>query len=71
MTYDKPYAYLESMCVSENCQWCGEPYFAVSAISIGDILPEIPRQGTPETTLIRFIKPTQQKPPTRINNLTP
>jgi hypothetical protein len=45
MVYGKPYAYLEPMCVSENCQWCGELYFAVSAISIGDILPQIPRQG--------------------------
>jgi hypothetical protein len=32
------------MCVSENCQWCGELYFAVSAISMGDILPQIPMQ---------------------------
>jgi hypothetical protein len=23
----------------------GEPYFAVSEISVGDILPQIPRQG--------------------------
>jgi hypothetical protein len=45
MVYEKPYAYLEPMCASENCQWCGDPYFAVSAISIGDILPQIPRQG--------------------------
>jgi hypothetical protein len=34
----KPYAYLEPMRASENCQRWGEPYFAVSAISIGDIL---------------------------------
>jgi hypothetical protein len=43
--YEKPYAYCEPMCASENFQWCGEPYFAVSAISVGDILPQIPRQG--------------------------
>jgi hypothetical protein len=34
--YEKPYAYREPMCASGNCQWCGELYFAVSAISIGD-----------------------------------
>jgi hypothetical protein len=45
MAYEKIYAYLEPMCVSENCQWCGEPYFAISAISIGIILPQITRQG--------------------------
>jgi hypothetical protein len=45
MVFEKPYAYHELMCPSENCQWCREPYFAVSAISIGDILPQIPRQG--------------------------
>jgi hypothetical protein len=45
MAYEKIYAYPELMCISENCQWCGEPYFAVSAISIGDILPQIPMQG--------------------------
>jgi hypothetical protein len=33
------------MYVSENYQWCGESYFAVAAISIGDILPHIPRQS--------------------------
>jgi hypothetical protein len=34
------------MCTSENCQWCGNPYFAVAAIPIGEILPpQIPRQG--------------------------
>jgi hypothetical protein len=43
--YEKPYTYLEPMCASENCQWCGEPYFAVFAISIGDILPQSPRKG--------------------------
>jgi hypothetical protein len=43
--FGKPHAYLEPMCASENCQWCGEPYFAVSAISGGHILPQIPRQG--------------------------
>jgi hypothetical protein len=45
MVHEKPYAYLEPMCASENCQWCGEPHFAVSAISIGDLLPQIPMQG--------------------------
>jgi hypothetical protein len=35
MAYEKPYAYLDPMCASENSQWCGELYFAVSAISIG------------------------------------
>jgi hypothetical protein len=25
--YEKPYAYREPMCASENCQWCAEPYF--------------------------------------------
>jgi hypothetical protein len=45
MAYENIYAYLEPMCVSENCQWCGELYFAVSAITIGDILPQIPMQG--------------------------
>jgi hypothetical protein len=45
MAYEKPYAYLEPMCASENCQWCGELYFAASTISIGDILPQILRQG--------------------------
>jgi hypothetical protein len=43
--FEKPYAYREPMRTSENCQWCGEPYFAVSAISVGDIVPQIPRQG--------------------------
>jgi hypothetical protein len=43
--FGKPHAYREPMYASENCQWCGEPYFAVSAISIGDILPQIPMQG--------------------------
>jgi hypothetical protein len=43
--FEKLYAYREPMCTSESCQWCGEPYFAVSAISIGDILPQIPMQG--------------------------
>jgi hypothetical protein len=45
MAYEKPYAYLELMCASENCQWCGEPYFIVFEIPIGDILPQIPMQG--------------------------
>jgi hypothetical protein len=45
MVYEKPYAYREPMYASEDCQWCGEPYFAISAILIGDILPQIPRQG--------------------------
>jgi hypothetical protein len=45
MAYENPYAYLEPMCASENYQWCGEPYFAVSAISIGDILPQNFMQG--------------------------
>jgi hypothetical protein len=43
--YEKPYAYCEPMRASEICQWCGEPYFAVSAISVDDILPQIPKQG--------------------------
>jgi hypothetical protein len=42
MAFEKIYADLEPMCVLENCQWCGEPYFAVFAISVGDILPQIP-----------------------------
>jgi hypothetical protein len=33
------------MCALKNFLWWGEPYFAVSAISIGDILPQIPREG--------------------------
>jgi hypothetical protein len=45
MAYEKPYAYLEPVCASKNCQWWGEPYFAVSAISIGDILLQIPMQS--------------------------
>jgi hypothetical protein len=45
MAYEEIYAFREPMCASENCRWCREPYFAVSAISIGDILPQIPRQG--------------------------
>jgi hypothetical protein len=45
MAYEKPYAYLEPMSALENCQWCREPYFAVTAFSIGDILPQIPMQG--------------------------
>jgi hypothetical protein len=52
MVYEKPYAYLEPMSALENFQWCGEPYFAVSAISIGDILPQIPISLVP---LISFI----------------
>jgi hypothetical protein len=51
MTYKKPDAYLESICASENCQWREEPYFAVSAISIRDILPQINMQG-----MRKFIK---------------
>jgi hypothetical protein len=43
--FGKPHAYREPMCASENCQWCGEPYFAGAAISIGEILPQIPRRG--------------------------
>jgi hypothetical protein len=43
--YEKPYAYLEPMCASEKCQWWGEPYFAVTAVSVGDILPQIAMQG--------------------------
>jgi hypothetical protein len=38
--FEKPYAYREPMCASENCQWCEEPYFAVAEISIRDILPQ-------------------------------
>jgi hypothetical protein len=34
--FGKPH---EPMCASENFQWCGEPYFAVSAISVREILP--------------------------------
>jgi hypothetical protein len=45
MAYEKPYAYLEPMSASENCQRCREPYFADAAISIGGILPQIPKQG--------------------------
>jgi hypothetical protein len=45
MAYEKPYAYLKPMCSLENCQWCEEPYFAVFAISIADILRQIPMQG--------------------------
>jgi hypothetical protein len=44
--YEKPYAYREPMCASENCQWCGEPNIAVSSISIGDVLPQIPSQSS-------------------------
>jgi hypothetical protein len=42
--FEKPHAYREPMCASENCQWCGEPYFigAVISVSVGDILPQIP-----------------------------
>jgi hypothetical protein len=29
MAYEKPYAYLEPMCFSKKCQWCGEPHFAL------------------------------------------
>jgi hypothetical protein len=43
--FGKPHAYREPICTSENYQWRGEPYFAVSAISIGGMLPQIPRQG--------------------------
>jgi hypothetical protein len=32
------------MCASENCRWCGEPYFAGAAISVSEILPQIPRR---------------------------
>jgi hypothetical protein len=45
MAYEKPYAYLEPMCASENSQWCEELYSTISAISIGDILPQIAMQG--------------------------
>jgi hypothetical protein len=45
MEFGKPYAYREPMCASENCQWCGEPYFAISEISIGESLLQIPKQG--------------------------
>jgi hypothetical protein len=45
IVYEKPYAYCEPMYALENCQWCGEPYFAVSVISIGDIMLQIPMQG--------------------------
>jgi hypothetical protein len=43
--FGKPHANREPMCASENCQWSGEPYFAGTAISIGGILQQIPRQG--------------------------
>jgi hypothetical protein len=48
----KPHAYREPMCALENFQWCGEPYFAGAAISIGDILAEIPRRGKHKSLLI-------------------
>jgi hypothetical protein len=38
----KLYAYLESMCVLENCQWCVEPSFSLAAISTDGFLPQIP-----------------------------
>jgi hypothetical protein len=45
MAYEMIYAYLKPMCISETFEWCGEAYFAVFAISIGDILHQIPMQG--------------------------
>jgi hypothetical protein len=43
--FGKPHAYGEPMCTSENCQWWEEPYVAGAAISIGEILPQIPKRG--------------------------
>jgi hypothetical protein len=37
--FGKPHVYHELVCTLENCQWCGEPCFAGSAISIGGFLP--------------------------------
>jgi hypothetical protein len=41
--FGKPHAYREPLCASEICHWCGEPYFAGAAISIGGFLPRISR----------------------------
>jgi hypothetical protein len=51
MVYEMPYSYRGPMCVSENCQWCGEPYFAGAAISIGEILSQIPKDRSCVTVL--------------------
>jgi hypothetical protein len=45
MEFGKPHAYRGPMCASENCRWCGEPYFAGAAMSISGILPQIPRRS--------------------------
>jgi hypothetical protein len=36
--------YPESMCDLENCQWCGEPCFALATISTDRFLHQIPRR---------------------------
>jgi hypothetical protein len=64
--FGKPHAYREPMCTSENCQWCGEPYFAGAAISIDEILPQLREQQQHWC-----IQATQQKPPMRANISTP
>jgi hypothetical protein len=35
MAYEKPYAYLEPMCASENCQWCGVSELIYDRQSVG------------------------------------
>jgi hypothetical protein len=42
--FGKLHAYCEQMCALENCQWCGEPCFALAAISTDGFLPQIPRR---------------------------
>jgi hypothetical protein len=39
--FDKPYAYHETVLLG-ICQWCGNPYFAVAAISLDVYLQQIP-----------------------------
>jgi hypothetical protein len=39
-----PHAYRRPMCTSQDCQWCGEPYFAGAAISIDGFLQQIPKR---------------------------
>jgi hypothetical protein len=43
--FGKPRAYRGPMCAWENCQWYRESYFEGAAISLGGILPQIPRRG--------------------------
>jgi hypothetical protein len=52
--FGKPHAYLKSVHALENSQWCREPWFAGTAISVDELLPQISKQDRHQLLHVRF-----------------